>query len=157
MREYRAIYRLRAFPATARPELVRWYLWSMDRAGRAQGVYSHSTALYLHLAPQSLPPELHMTVSGGFRRSSATPEGLVLHHDDLAEGDIAARNGYQLTTPLRTILDLAVADTIPRATLSKALQQIAERGMITRGQVKSARIPAAARLQLEELLRWKKR
>ena len=32
------------------------------------------------------------------------PEGLTLHYADLAEGDIAARNGYRLTTPLRTIL-----------------------------------------------------
>jgi predicted transcriptional regulator of viral defense system len=157
VREHRGIYRLRAFPAMRRPELMRWHLWAMNRAGRAQGVYSHSTALYLHLAPQNLPRELHMTVPGSFRRSSATPEGLVLHHADLAESDIAARNGYKLTTPLRTILDLAAVDMVPRATLSKALMQIAERGMITRGQVKSARIPAAARLQLEELLRWKKR
>jgi hypothetical protein len=108
-----------------------------------------------------------MTVPTGFRRSGATPEGLTLHYADLPESDIAARNGYRLTTPLRTILDLAAgdlatgdleaADTMPREELSKALLGILERGLITREQVKGARIPEVAQLQLETLLGWKKR
>jgi hypothetical protein len=170
-REYRGIYRLTSFPAVLRPELVRWHLWSMDRTGRPQGVYSHSTALGLYVTPEMEPPDAHpeldMTVPTSFRRSGATPEGLMLHYADLPESDIAARNGYRLTTPLRTILDLAagdlatgdlaVADTMPRAELSKAMLRIVQRGLITRGQVKSARIPEAAQLQLEALLGWKKR
>jgi hypothetical protein len=170
-REYRGIYRLRSFPAVLRPELVRWHLWSMDRTGQAQGVYSHSTALGLYVTPEAgLPdvhPELEMTVPKSFRRMGATPEGLTLHYANLPESDIAARNGYRLTTPLRTILDLAAgdlatgdaaaADTMPRAELSKALQRILERGLITPEQAKGARIPEAAQLQLEELLGWKNR
>ena len=159
-RESRGIYRLTSFPAVLRPELVRWHLWSMDRMGRAQGVYSHSTALGLYVTPEmelpDLHPELDMTVPTSFRRSGATPEGLTLHYADLPESDIAARNGYRLTTPLRTILDL-VADTMPRAELSKALLGIVERGLITSEQVEGARIPEAAMLQLEALLGWKSR
>ncbi len=165
IREYRGIYRLRSFPAVLRPELARWHLWSMDRAGRAQGVYSHSTALGLYVTPEMRPPELHpnlhpdlhMTVPTGFRRSGATPEGLALHFADLPESDIGARNGYRLTTPLRTILDLAAANAMPREELSKVLLQIVKRGLIARGQVKSARIPEVSRLQLEAMLGWKKR
>jgi hypothetical protein len=108
-----------------------------------------------------------MTVPTRFRRSSATPEGLTLHYRDLPESDIAGAEGYRLTTPLRTILDLAAgdlaagdlaagdlaaADTMPRAELSKALLGMVERRLITRAQVKSARIPEASRLQLAELL-----
>ena len=159
-RECRGIYRLTSFPAVLRPELVRWHLWSMDREGRAQGVYSHSTALGLYVAPEAttdLPAALEMTVPKGFRRRGATPEGLTLYYADLAESDIAARNGYRLTTPLRTILDLAAADTMPREELSKALLGILKRRLITRAQVKGARIPEVAQLQLEELLGWKKR
>ncbi len=159
-REYRGIYRLTSFPAVLRPELVRWHLWSMDRAGRALGVYSYSTALDVYLTPEMRAPgphpELHMTVPASFRRSGATPEGLALHYADLPESDIGARNGYRLTTPLRTVLDLA-ANAMPREALSKALLQIVKRGLITRGQVKSARIPEVSRLQLEALLEWKKR
>ena len=98
-----------------------------------------------------------MTVPRSFRRSGATPQGLALHYADLPESDIAARKGYRLTTPLRTILDLEAANAMPREALAKALLQIGERGLITRGQVKSARIPEASRLQLETLLEWKKR
>ncbi|MGC2250150.1 MAG: type IV toxin-antitoxin system AbiEi family antitoxin domain-containing protein [Acidobacteriaceae bacterium] len=160
-REYRGIYRLASFPAVLRPELVRWHLWSMDRMGRAQGVYSHSTALGLYATPEvnlpDVPPALEMTVPMGFRRRGATPEGLTLHYADLAEGDIAARNGYRLTTPLRTILDLVAADTMPHEELSKALLGILKRRLITRAQVKGARIPEVAQLQLEALLGWKKR
>ncbi len=159
-RECRGIYRLTSFPAVLRPELVRWHLWSMDREGRAQGVYSHSTALGLYVAPEAttdLPAALEMTVPKGFRRRGATPEGLTLYYADLAESDIAARNGYRLTTPLRTILDLAAADTMPREELSKALLGILKRRLITRAQVKGARIPEVAQLQLEALLGWTKR
>ncbi len=161
VREYRGIYRLASYPAVLRPELVRWHLWSMDRSGRAQGVYSHSTALGLYATPQIDPPDAHweleMTVPMSFRRRGATPEGLTLHYANLRENDIAARNGYRLTTPLRTILDLAAADTTPRAELSKALLGILERGLISREQVERARIPEVAQLQLEALLGWKTR
>ena len=171
VREYRGIYRLTGFPAALYPELTRWHLWAMDRAGSAQGVYSYSTALDLYLR-QEKPPDLHMTVPKSFRRMGETPEGLTLHRADLPESDIAVRNGYRLTTPLRTILDLATGDlaagdlatgdfatanTMPRAELSKALFGMVERRLITRSQVKSARIPEASRLELEGLLAWKKR
>jgi hypothetical protein len=119
------------------------------------------------MEPPDAHPELDMTVPKNFRRMGATPEGLTLHYADLPESDIAARNGYRLTTPLRTILDLAAgdlatgdlaaADTMPRAELSKALLGILERGLITRRQAKSARIPEVAQLQLEAMLGWKKR
>ena len=74
------------------PELVRWHLWAMDRAGRAQGVYSYSTALDLYLRHEK-PPELHMTVPKNFRRMGATPEGLTLPSANLPESDIAEGQG----------------------------------------------------------------
>jgi len=46
---------LRQFPAVLRPELMRWHLWPMDRAGQAQGVYRHSTALGLYATPRIKP------------------------------------------------------------------------------------------------------
>ena len=161
-RESRGIYRLTSFPAVLRPELARWHLWSMDRTGRAKGVYSHSTALGLYSTPEPNPPDispkLEMTVPKNFRRMGATPEGLTLHYAELPESDIVARNGYRLTTPLRTILDLVAADTMPREELSKTLLGILERGLIGREQAESARIPEAAMLQLEAMLvGWKKR
>lgn len=157
VREQRGIYRLASFPEALRPELTRWHLWSMDRSGRAQGVYSHSTALGLYLTPQKRRTELHMTVPKGFRRSGGTPEGLTLYYADLPKGDIAEGRGFRVTTALRTILDLAVGSgaaphAVPRRELSKALLNILERRLITRAQVRSAKVPEAYRLVLEELL-----
>ena len=152
VREYRGIYRLTAFPEVLRPELPRWHLWAFDRAGRAQGVYSHSTALGLYLFPRKRTPVLHMTVPTGFRRSSETPEGLELHFADLPETDISAGEGYRLTTPLRTFLDLAGSGTMARAALSQALLRMVEQGLIQRSQIRTAKIPEESRLQLEALL-----
>ena len=161
IRESRGIYRLAGFPAVLRPELVRWHLWAMDRAGRPQGVYSHSTALGLYGTPEIDAPKtdakLEMTVPTSFRRTGATPEGLTLHYANLKESEIAERNGYRLTTPLRTILDLAAGDAaakgaMPQAELSKALLGMVERRLITRSQVEGARVPEVVRLRLEELL-----
>lgn len=157
VREFRGIYRLADSPTVLRPQLVRGHLWSMDRAGQAQGAYSHFTALALYLFPEAQLREWHMTVPARFRRSGAMPEGLTLHYGDLRESDIAARNGYQLTSPLRTILDLLYGNVYPRKDLSKALIELAERKLITRAQIKSARIPEATKMQFEELLRLKKR
>ncbi|MES2220202.1 MAG: type IV toxin-antitoxin system AbiEi family antitoxin domain-containing protein [Acidobacteriota bacterium] len=172
----RGIYRLTGFPEVLRPELVRWHLWAMDRMGRPQGVYSHFTALELYAAPETpspdVPSTLHMTVPPSFRRMGATPEGLTLHYAKLAESEIAEGNGYRLTAPLRTILDLAAGEmaagsvaagemaaegAMLRAELSKALLEMVERRLITRSQVKSAKVPEVVRLQLEQLLGLKKR
>ncbi|HWF67892.1 MAG TPA: type IV toxin-antitoxin system AbiEi family antitoxin domain-containing protein [Acidobacteriaceae bacterium] len=152
VREHRGIYRLMSIPTAERPELVRWHLWSMDRQGRAQGVYSHSTAFGLYEMPETRPPVLHMTVPTGFRRNSATPEGLVLHFADLPESDIEAGEGYRLTGPLRTVLDLAALNTMSREALSEALFRILQRGLITRDQIRQAKIPEASRRQLKEML-----
>jgi hypothetical protein len=46
---------------------------------------------------------------------------------------------------------------MPRAELSEALLGMVNRRLITRAQVKNARISEASRLQLEQLLGWKKR
>lgn len=161
-REHRGIYRLMSFPAAERPELMRWHLWSMDRQGRAQGVYSHHTALCLYEMPEARPPVLHMTVPTNFRRNSATPEGLMLHfadlpESDIAERDIAAGEGYRMTGPLRTVLDMAALNTMPRKALSEALFRIMQRGLITRAQIRRAKIPEASRRQLEAMLGVKKR
>jgi hypothetical protein len=154
-REYRGIYRLTGFPAVLRPELARWHLWSMDRAGRAQGVYSHHTALALYLMPTVNPPAmgvLEMTVPRNFRRSGAIPEGLRLHYGSLPESDVSLGNGHRLTTALRTVIDLGRSGTLERTALSEALMQLVDRRLITRAQVRRAVIPEESRVQLEELL-----
>jgi predicted transcriptional regulator of viral defense system len=78
IREYRAIYRLAAFPAVERPDLMLWYLWSRGRNDIPKGVYSHQTALSLHELSDANPSKLHMTVPMTFRKSADIPNALVL-------------------------------------------------------------------------------
>jgi hypothetical protein len=55
IRDHRGIYRLSKFPQDGRPDLMLWWLWSKNREGVSQGVYSHETALSLHDGASLLP------------------------------------------------------------------------------------------------------
>ena len=153
VREHRGIYRLILIPPAKHPELVLWQLWSSNRKGQVEGVYSHQTALGLHEFSDLDPERLHLTVPTHFRRSSQTPGVLTLHSADLPESDIVLAQGCRVTSPLRTILDLAAADTVPRVVLRYALLQMLERERITRDDLKRASIPVESRQQFEQLLR----
>jgi predicted transcriptional regulator of viral defense system len=153
IREYRGIYRLALFPATDRPDLVLWALWSRNRNEKVEGVYSHQTALSLYELSDVNPAKLHMTVPTGFRRNSDIPGILVLHYADLPESDVQAAQGFKFTRPLRTILDLIEAGTVERNFIRQALKQALDRGLITRQQIRNMRVSGPARKIVEEALR----
>lgn len=145
VRERRGIYRLALFPPSDRPDLVLWALWSRNRNEEIEGAYSHQTALSIHELSDLNPAKLHMTVSTRFRRNSETPGILVLHYSDLPASDVQAAQGYKFTRPLRTILDLVEADTVERSFIRQALRQALHRGLITRQEIKSAKLSNPAR------------
>src|SRR5229473_5094726 len=153
IREHRGIYRLALFPATDRPDLVLWALWSRNRNEEVEGVYSHHTALSLYDLSDLNPAKLHMTVPTGFRRNSDIPGILVLHYFDLPGTDVQTAQGFKFTRPLRTILDLIEAGTVERNFIRQALRQALDRGLITRGQIRNARMSGPARKIVEEVLR----
>src|SRR3989442_9461347 len=96
----RGIYRLKRFPSTAHEDLIRWWLWS-----RKKGAISHESAAALYDLGDVLPSKTHLTVPQDFRKKPAA--GVVLHKAQLDEKDMETREGCRVTTPLRTILDLA--------------------------------------------------
>ena len=67
VRVERGIYRLARFPQSNEEQLVIYYLWSRNRAGVPEGVYSHQTALSIHELSDINPSKLHMTVPPTFR------------------------------------------------------------------------------------------
>jgi predicted transcriptional regulator of viral defense system len=138
LREHRGIYRLKRYPVTEHGHLVLWSLWSRDRAGLPQGVYSHETALALRDLSDANPSKLHMTVPPGFRRNSDIPSELVLHKAELPAADIVQERGYAVTRPMRAILDCAEAGT-DRDLIKQALGQGLQRGLITRAELKRAK------------------
>jgi hypothetical protein len=153
IREHRGIYRLALFPMADRPDLVLWALWSRNRDEEVEGVYSHQTALSLYELSDLNPAKLHMTVPTDFRRNSDIPGILVLHYADLPESDVQNAQGFKFTRPLRTILDLIEADTVERNFIRRALRQAIDRGLISRQQIRKARISGPARKIVEDVLR----
>jgi predicted transcriptional regulator of viral defense system len=138
IREERGIYRLADYAAVDRLDLVLWSLWSSDRKGKPQGVFSHETALSIHELSDVMPASLHMIVPLSFRRSAKIPAVLVIHRTTLASADIQAMEGYSVTRPLRTIIDVAAAATISADLLEQAVRQGLQRGLVKRDDLTRA-------------------
>ncbi|MBI1908857.1 MAG: hypothetical protein HYS22_01640 [Deltaproteobacteria bacterium] len=130
IREHRSIYRLAHFPHTHEGEMVLWSLWSRNRDEVPEGVYSHETALSIYDVSDAMPAKLHMTVPVKFRKSAAVPSVIVLHRGELRPKDIQKRNGYAVTTPFRTILDLVVGQSTPDDIVDQAIREFRGRGLL---------------------------
>jgi hypothetical protein len=107
-----------------------WHLWSRNRLGEPQGVFSHATALTLHDLSDVMPAKLDMTVPPGFRRMAATPDVLRLHHARLSERDVQTIDGVRATTPLRTLIDVIAEGVIAPELQVQAVDQALRRGLI---------------------------
>lgn len=138
IRESRGIYRLALFPRPERPDLVVWWLWSRNRSGKPQGVYSHQTALSLHELTDLMPARIEMTVPKTFRRGAPIPRALRLHYANLRRDEIESIHGVPATTPLRVILDLWQSEQVPGDVLRGALKEATRLGKITRKQIQAA-------------------
>ena len=119
----RAVYRLKRFPSGEHEDLLRWWLWS-----RKRGAVSHESAAAVYDLGDILPSRIHLTVPPGFRKKPA--DGVVLHKAKLSATDVEMREGFRITTPLRTVLDLARApldlerlSVVTRDALRKGLVQ----------------------------------
>lgn len=130
------LYRLPEVPRSPHDQLVRLVLWSRGRDDRPQAVVSHDTALALHELSDALPPRVHLGVPPGFRKRA--PRGCVLHTARLAGGDTEAWEGLRITTPLRTLVDLADEGRFSREQLDRAVEDALARGLVRRSQVEAA-------------------
>jgi len=131
-REWRGIYRLSNFPIQPDDQYMLWSLWSCNRQGEAQGVYSFDTALNLYDVSDLMPAKLHMTVPKSFRRSSKIPAILVLHRENLDEKDYQTMKGFKVTTPLKTLKDILIQGQIEDHLIGQAANEFKRRGLITR-------------------------
>jgi predicted transcriptional regulator of viral defense system len=120
----RGNYRLKHFPSVAHEDLIRWWLWS-----RKQGVISHESAATMYELGDLLPAKAHLTVPPPFRKRPV--EGVVLHRAVLQPGDVDVRDGVPVTTPLRTVLDLASAHRDPER-LTAVVKDAMRKGLLDR-------------------------
>jgi len=135
LRDGWGIYRLAHFPRVAGEDLVRLMLWSRDRAGVMHAVVSHESALQAYALSDVLPHETHVIVPKRFRKKS--PKGVVLHRADLSKDDVREHAGYRITTPLRTLLDVA-ASPLSLEHLEAATSEALERGLVRRRALEEA-------------------
>jgi hypothetical protein len=135
IREIRGVYRLSKFPETSEGQYAIWSLWSRDRKGNIQGVYSHETALSIYDVSDIMPSKLHMTVPKSFRRGTKISEVLVLHKANLSKEDLMQKQGYLVTSPFRTILDVVTDGTLEESIIQQAVSQFRSKGMILKKQI----------------------
>lgn len=135
----RALFRLPDWPAGKDDTFVRWVLWS---AGRA--VVSHESALAAHGLGDIDPAKVHLTVPPGFH---ARDSAVVLHVAALRDSDVEPRQGWSVTTPRRSILDVAAGE-VSQEHIDSAVREAVDRGLVTARRLRSAADAAGDRAAL---------
>lgn len=123
----RGIFRLKHFPSVEHEDLIRWWLWS-----RKQGAISHESAAAVYQLGDLLPGKVHLTVPRGFRKKAT--RSVVLHKADLGERDTEMREGFRVTTALRTVIDLARGHLDPER-LAAVTRDAIQKGLIQRKEM----------------------
>ncbi|MFH1800760.1 MAG: type IV toxin-antitoxin system AbiEi family antitoxin domain-containing protein [Candidatus Omnitrophota bacterium] len=141
----RGVFRLRSFPPAEREDLVQWTLWSRDRKGHPQAVASNETALAIHELGDVMPAKFHFTVPPAFRKKP--PKGCVLYTAKLEENDREQRQGYSVTTPLRTLVDVAEGD-LSEDELAKALRDALDKGLVQLKKIDVTQMTGKGKLRM---------
>jgi len=142
----RGIFRLTEWVPDLHDDLARWTLWS-----RGRGVVSHQTALSVHGIGEFESAQVDLTVPPGF---TSRDDAVRLHVADLPAGDVVDRSGFRVTTPARSLVDVA-ASGVDEDQLARAIAEARERGLVSMRQLRTLAetIDARAALYIERALR----
>lgn len=124
----RGLFRLVEWVPGAHDELARWTLWS-----RGRGIVSHESAMSVHGIGEFESERVHLTVPAGFTMRN---DAIALHYGELPANDVSERSGYRLTTPLRTIIDIA-ANAPDEDQLARAIDDARRAGLVTSRRLRS--------------------
>lgn len=144
----RGLFRLPTIPHDEHDEFIRLSLWSRGRDDTPQAVVSHRSALALHNLSDVLPGKVHLTVPPTFRK--AAPPTCELHRGRLTPSESARWQGFRVTTPQRTLLDVASEPDMPTEQLALAVHESIERGMVIARRLRET---ADSRPSAERLLK----
>jgi hypothetical protein len=75
-----------------------------------------------------MPEKLHITVPRAFRRHSEIPRILVLHRGEFKPQEIEQREGYFVSKPTRTIIDLIIEESVSIDIIQQAFREAKQRG-----------------------------
>ena len=152
IREWRGIYRLVRFPLRDDAQYSLWGIWSLNRNGTLQGVFSLETALSLFELSDLQPEKLHMTVPRGYRRHSEIPKILILHHATIEPSECEERRGYSVTKPFRTIADIVRAQAVSPEFIKQAVNQAINKGYLTHAQYRKLKDQPRIGRRLSEIM-----
>jgi predicted transcriptional regulator of viral defense system len=134
----RGIYRLVQFPGSPHEDLfVAWL-----RTG-PEGVISHESALYLYQLSDILPGEIHVIMP---RTASRRRKGLRLHTNRLGPGEVTRQEGLPVTSPARTIIDVA-ASGIAEEQVRMAVQEAIRQGLADKEELLAMASRRGSRVQ----------
>ncbi len=138
----RGVYRIPTLPLADQDDLIRATFWSRDIDDNPQATVSHRTALAVHGLSDLFAGAVHLTVPPGFRKRP--PAGWVLHRATLEPKEREEHDGYWVTAPLRTLLDVSKTADVGDDELSKAVGDALEQGVVNRRKLAEAASGAAA-------------
>jgi predicted transcriptional regulator of viral defense system len=122
----RGLYRVLEWPVGQHDQFVRWALWSHGRA-----VVSHESALSVYDLGDVNPAVIHLTVPPGFAQKH---DDVAIHKGDLPDSDVRGFEGFRVTTPLRTLLDVAAASA-SQEVVDRAVADALRDGVVSRRQL----------------------
>lgn len=131
------IYRIARFPPSPHEDLVVIWLWSAQ-----EGVFSHETALSLHDLSDAPPAKIHVTLPLSASRRRQIPAGVVVHYGDIGAEERQWLGTLQVTTPARSICDVAKAHGDIEH-VSAAIDQGIRRGLFSLVDVVAAAVVVA--------------
>ena len=144
LRTDRGLFRLAEWVPDVHDELARWTLWS-----RGRGVVSHATALSVHGIGELESDRVHLTVPPGF---TMRHEAIALHFDTLPKADTVLMGGFTVTTPTRSIID--VAGATDQDQLARLIDDARQAGLISIRSLRTRaeQVVARAALNIERAL-----
>lgn len=141
----RGFYRLVGVPAGPHEDVVAAWL----RFAARRAVVSHDTALTLYDLAPSRSHAIHLTLPRGHRpRSSKPATGVELHTTSipLRREEVATRFGVEITTPARTIADVADMGADPSVVVEATARALAT-GLVTSSELRGAAKGRSARVR----------
>lgn len=125
----RRVFRLPHYPTSLHDDLIRVSLWARHR-----GVISHESAAAVHELGELDPLKTHLTVPANFR---ATHPSVILHRGVVPSDQIEQREGFSVTSPARTLVDVSQSAT-DADQLDTALAEALDRHLTTPRLIRAA-------------------
>jgi predicted transcriptional regulator of viral defense system len=115
------VYRWARFPPHPFADVITAVLWAGDNTAA-----SHETALAVYGLADAMPPVIHLTTPRRFR---GRRREVTVHHAPLAAAEIRVFNAVPVTTPARTLVDVARSSDPSLA--QEAATEAIDQGLLT--------------------------